>query len=507
MILYKDNPNLKLTVVITVRGDNEYRRNCKYIAGKYYLMDRDCFFVDGKWCRYDGGNIIFDYENKTWLPKTSMPELLRGIVGFENNDPILGYFSRNPYNNVLCNVKKHGKQVALNAEILKENGFFEDVAYCVWYNKSEIDSSTYKKRTTIRNERGFTDRGYNIEENAKDYADKVTNYANYNISISARNKMFSKFLGDLTFGGEIEISQGNFPENLQNRHGVVICRDGSIDGGPELVTIPIAGAKGVQTLDSISKELENRGEISIACSYHLHIGNVPKEKIFIVPFYILCRKIQNELFTMFPYYKTDPRGVKRKNYNQKLQKLGIHSLKDVSKEGLHAFLSDAYTRIFDFLAEGRMSLDQFNKKTREHPVNRKWDRKNRYYWSNLMNMFFTHRHTVEFRLHTPTTNSQKMINWLYMCVAIVKYAERYADEIITANEDATISMKDVLNIYAELYPKDKNARVLSDYLYNYFLTRQSEFARDLKRADNVSEWDMIKDKSYKFTYKGLDNLV
>lgn len=506
MILYEKNPNLKLKTVVTIKGDTEYRKNCKFIGGKYYLMERDCFCIDGKWYRIDGGNIIYDHECKKWVHKRDASNFLRGVVGIEKGDPIIGYFTPNLYNNVKVRLDKYGILPTLNEDILIKNGFIEDVALCTWFSKDYLGSNGVKKARTIRNERAFTDRGYNIEDNPNDFKHKTSAYKAYDTVISKNARIYSRYLGDITFGAEVEISKGNLPDNLQNRYGIVMCRDGSIDGGPELVSIPMSGAKGVQTLNDLGNSLMNRGEVSIACAYHLHIGNIRTDKLFIAAFYQLCRKLQNELFTMFPYYKTDHKGIKRKNYNQKLESLGIHPLAKTDKESYETYILDVYARIFDFLVEGRCTLDQFNsKKGREHPISRKWERNSRYYWANVMNMFFTNRNTMEFRLHTPTTNPHKMVNWLFICNAIVKYADKYSKNIITSG--AGISVKEVLDIYKDLYPKDEKAAFLSDYLYEYFCERQKDFAKDIKKGDKVSQWDIDDDKDYKFSYKGVSGLV
>jgi hypothetical protein len=507
MILFEDNPKLRLKQVTTVRGDTEYRRNCRFINLKYYRVDRDCFQIDGRWYCFDTGNILFDHENKKWLLKKDATSLIKGVVDFEEDgNAIFGLFTPNPYNNVKCRVSNSSTiNLAVNEEILLKNGYIEDTGSTVWYSKKVLGIAGVKKAKTIRNDRGFTDRGYNIEDNVKDFNNKVKHYDAYDIQISKEARIYAKYLGDLSFGTEIEIARGNLPDNLQNRYGVVICRDGSIDGGPELVTIPQKGAKGIQSLKDLCDSLYQRGEISIACALHTHIGGTRTDKLFLAAIYQLCRKIQNELFTMFPYYKTDHKGVKRKNYNQKLEGLSIYPLVKTDKESFEAYLVDTYAKVFDFLAEGRMTLDQFNKRTREHPIPRKWERSNRYYWANFMNMFFGNRHTCEFRLHQPTTNHHKVINWLFICAAIVKYADRYATEIITSKSD--ISVKDVLNIYRTLNQGDKNADFLSDYLYAYFLERQKEFQKDFKKGDKVSEWDMEQDKDYKFMYKGVCGLI
>lgn len=123
---------------------------------------------------------------------------------------------------------------------------------------------------------------------------------------------------------------------------------------------------------------------------------------------------------------------------------------------------------------------------------------------NFMNMFFTHRHTVEARLHGPTTNRDKVINWFLICIAIIKYSKKYAREIIT--KDRTISLKEVLEVYPTLFPGDPKAVFLSKYLHNYFLERQALCKRDLNKGDYVSMWDVDNDKTYSYKYLGVNLL-
>lgn len=100
-----------------------------------------------------------------------------------------------------------------------------------------------------------------------------------------------------------------------------------------------------------------------------------------------------------------------------------------------------------------------------------------------------------------------MVNWLYMCVAIVKYAQQNILQILTMPDTENISFKKVLSVYETSYPKDNNAKRLSEYLIQYFLSRQLSFAKDFSKRDFISEWDMTTDKTYKFVFNDLDGLV
>lgn len=507
MVHYKDNKTLGISVVTTVRGDAEYRRNTKYlghIEKKYYTINRDCFQVNNKWYTVDSGNILYDYEKKEYVHKYGA-RLVRGIVLDKDTQKLaLGYFSANPYNNVRINSSLFPVNYAMSSDILEGNGWFEDLGQNVWMNSEEMSAGNVVSRKKIRNDKAFTDRGYNIEDN-KDYEEKIELYKAYPTAITPKAKEMSKYLGDITFGAEIEVQRGCMPDNLRCRHGAVICRDGSLNGGAEIVTIPLSGAKGLQTLVNLADDLKHRTDIGLECSFHLHFGNIATDKLSVIALYRLARILQNELFTMFPYYKTDPAGVKQKNYTKKLLKLNINALKDKSREAYELYLQDSWKKLFDFYAEGKITLDRFNKRTREHPIHRKWEMKNRYHYFNFLNLFFGHRHTAEMRLSSGTTNSQKIINWLFICTAIIKYAQKYAKEIIY--NDRMISLKEVLDIYPTLFPYDKKAQKVSTYLYKYFEQRRDRCMKDIDKNDRVSEWDIFEDKEYKFEWDGVCGLI
>ena len=505
MVYYSEDPNLTpLKTVVTVKGDTEYRRNTKFIKEKYYTINRDCIQFDEKWYRLDGGNILFDYELKTYFLKDRMPYgLLRGIVE-EDGKLSFGFFTKNPFNNVFTHSRAFGKVNALNTEILEKNGWFEDLGLNYWVNPSDYTKSEIEYKKKVRNEKSFTDKGYNIEDNA-DFESKIENQKKYNLDISLKAREMEKYFGDLTFGLEIELQQGCLPDNLRNRFGAVICRDGSLNGGAEIVSVPLSGAKGLQTAVDLANALKNRSTIDLNCSLHIHFGNFRTDKLFIIALYRLSRCIQNELFTMFPYYKTEPNGYKQKNYTKKLLKLNINSLKSNSKDDYELYIQDSWAKLFNFYSEGKISLEDFNKKTRQHPIQRKWEQKNRYFYMNFMNLFFGHRHTMEARLHSGTTNSHKIINWLFICAAIIKYTEKYTKELITTNK--AISLKEILDIYPTLFHQDKKAHFLSKYLYEYFKQRQERCEKDFKNNDFVSQWDILEDKTYEFSYDGVKGLI
>lgn len=378
MVYYKDNPNLEqdLQVVVTVNGEKEYRKNCKYIKEQYYVINKTCFQIEGKWRRYNDSNVVFDWETQTYVLNKPENRLIYGLVKNEKGNIVKGYFSSNPYNNINTVSAEFGECYAISAEALGDN-WEEDLRHHNWFSKKELLSSGIRERRMIRNQENPAGRGYNIEDNAQDFTVKRRRYDEYNTHISPKIKYLSKYIGDLTFGFEFEVSEGNLPNNLQNRHGVVPCRDGSLNGGMEFVTIPMQGAKGLQTIINLCDDLKPRTNINLDCSLHIHFGNFGTDKLSIIALYRLCRSLQEELFSMFPYYKTNPEGIKQKNYTKKLNKLNIGVLMDPSKEAYEAYLLDSWNKLFNFYAEKQVSLTTFNKKTREHPIKEKWRRNSR----------------------------------------------------------------------------------------------------------------------------------
>lgn len=374
MTSYKDNPNLKLKVVTTVNGVQEYRNNCKYIKGKYYIQNIDVFEIGDTWYRKESGLIDFDSETQKWVLKSST-HLIKGIIGFEKGKPVYGSFTANPYNNCTA-VIADGKKVAINPEVLIKNGFFENIATGEYYCENDVNKSSIVKMKSIHNEGNFQHKGYNIEDNAKEFADKKKLFAEYPHKKTKVGTSFAKYLGDITYGLELETSAGNVPDYIQNRHGIVACRDGSI-ASAEWVTVPMSGVKGLENIKEMCEEITKRCDIDINCSFHVHIGNIPLDRAFLSTLYILGYKIQDDLFKMFPYFKIDPRGIKRKNYCQKLKKFNINPCKDFSKVGFKEYIDSVYYSIFMFLSDGVPPDNNNNKKIQQHPIKNKWDRHSR----------------------------------------------------------------------------------------------------------------------------------
>ena len=504
-IYYSDVPNLNKRTVTTYNGEKEYRANCRKIKGLLYVMGKSCFEIDGLWYRIDSGLIDKDYETGEYFVIKNNKNRINGVVGFEPNTkiPIMGFFTKNPYKN--CQVHVNGTTLmCFNEELLIGNNFAENFSTGVWFNLKEVN---VKKLQTPANVVNNMNKGYNIEDNAEEFAEKVDLYNKYSPELTKDVRRYGRMLGDTTYGVEIECAKGFLPEHIQNRTGIVICRDGSLNDesgkpGPEYVTIPLQGAKGLQSLCDAVKEISKRNIINLNCSLHIHIGNIPTTRLYLVSLYRLAYKIQNELFQMFPFYKTNPEGVKKKNYNQKLPSLEIMNIEStINKDDFTSYIFNGYSGLFSWLSEGYRPDHNVNRKLKNHPVSQKWNRHSRYYWLNFMNTIFSNRNTIEFRLHTPTTNVQKTVNWLFICNAIVRYANIHSNKILFGK--APITLNEILGYYESF---GQRGAFLTEYLRAYVAERKKYMLNDIMNGDKVSISDLEKDKQYLFSYNGVTHL-
>src|SRR5690606_21500789 len=112
---------------------------------------------------------------------------------------------------------------------------------------------------------------------------------------------------------EFETIRGNIPHDICNKLGLIPLRDGSI-GGLEFVTIPLSGERGIKSLIESLEELQKRTSYGDDCSLHLHIGNIPRTEQFLLAFFRLICLVEDELFSMFPIYKRENYGIKKKCY-------------------------------------------------------------------------------------------------------------------------------------------------------------------------------------------------
>lgn len=121
-----------------------------------------------------------------------------------------------------------------------------------------------------------------------------------------------------------------------------------------------------------------------------------------------------------------------------------------------------------------------------------------------MNMFISNRNTVEMRAHHAVLNPTKAINWLFICVAIVKYAEKHSSRIIK-NYKVVTPLSEVLNYYGDTF-KTPYAVSVSKYLTDYYIERVMFFSKLRKTDDVVAKKDFTQ-SFYSLEGSAIDSII
>lgn len=504
MVLYDIDPNLKLKTVTTHDGKQEYLKNCKLVNTNYYLVS-DCIQVQGELQYKNNPSILLDHETGENFMKEKKGKRFYGIISIENDAlPVCGYFTANICKNVKFIDQSRNLTMAISGDIFKnKKKYIENLSEGIWYYHEDVTKETLRQHQKIINIYDWTAKKYNIEDNEREFSLKKNVYQNYPHNISKENKKFGKFL-NYSWGVEFEVYAGFVPDHQQYRNGVVVCRDGSIQGG-EYVTVPMQGPKGLAALQDLCTDAKKRVILDINCSMHLHLGNFPvSNKKMLCALYILCLKIQEHVFDMLPPYKRYWEGFKRKNYCRHLETMGIQVFKDEPGKDVTQNIQKIFENIFSFISDFRREYHD-HREGNQHPSGAKWDIENRKTWVNFVNTMYTGRKTLEFRAHQATFNEVKTINWLFICSAILDYAVINADRLVT--EDFSISLEDVLNVFKDANKDNKDAEFLSDYLNAYVKTRTEQFTRAFKGKDFACAWDLREDQNYNFKLNEKNLLI
>ncbi len=260
---------------------------------------------------------------------------------------------------------------------------------------------------------------------------RTESYNNLKIKPNASATSIAKIIGDYTFGVEVEVINGFLPSRIRKKYGIKALKDGSLrhDNGEgiEYVTMPMSGAKGIEVLRGFTKELSKRCEVNNYCSVHVHFGNVRKDKIYVLSLYSLILKIQDEIQSYFPFSRLNSIKADGKVYCKKLENLGINYdviSKSKTEEEFKATVLHEFSKIYRWLNHGKdlgeeyaeRSVERTYKTTPEgkkmfsdawlrniytvkstyHSIQgNKWDKAERYFFCNFLNLFFSPIHTIE----------------------------------------------------------------------------------------------------------------
>lgn len=485
-------------------GKKALKENCRKINNKYYEKNVDCFQMnDGKWHRINNGKIVFDHELKKAFFISEAPPLIKGIVDFDKSTEsiVFGEFSTNVYNNVNLVVRSSSELIYKEAETTKITCINEKIASELGYKRnSKSDDWTFNGDLSSDSIPNAEHYNYTCDSQLPLAINLFNKYKEVS---KIKNKLPMKLKTKFTYGYEIETSSGSgvISTNDCNKYGLIRLKDGSLRSAAsnvlsfEYATVPYTIEDAYEFIPKICKKLNNDCKFDNSCSLHLHIGNFNATLINCVALWVLIRKIQNEMFEMFPAYKKNPTLIgKSKNYCAELPDIGIESvLKKNKSVSLMFKIKPLYASLFKFLSGGQELSDSFNRQTLRHPQSRKWNINTRYYIVNLVSLIFSRNKTVEFRVHTPTFNSDKIMNWTYICSAILSYVEQNASRIIS-NLDAKYSMSEIVN---SSYSNQMSNKLISYIEYRKYLYK--------KAFETNREMDYLVE--YKDDYKNLNNNI
>ena len=477
--------------VITIKGEELPISQCRKFNKLYYKLgdiniqnSGDCYLINGKCYREETGLIVYNYSIKEYVILND--NLLQGVVDVADGNLIIGYFNNNTKYSKITD--KNGKSHWLyNVEIFNNNkeyrehlstgNFYHISTLQAWkFNKIEFPNKNYKYSLP------YDSKGI-IGNNLKNYNE------NYNPEISQNIKNYAPLLENLSFGLEFETTKGHIPDRVLNQYGLIPLRDGSISG-IEYVTVPMEGEKGLQCTVDILKELKKRTSYSDeTCSLHLHLGNIPRTKEFILAFFKVGMKIQDEMFQMFPLYKKYNYHIKNKNYSAPLPTFEILSQLDPIIDSRN--IDENFGILYKYLSMGQdfKSVENSLDNVLNHPAdpngNHKWNVKTRYYLYNILPLIFGNKQTIEFRIHTPTYDVNKILPFIFMNSLIVNFVIRNQKLILNRkNFINSYGLLDILYMQIDQYDIPNRNR-FKDLMYSYIEIRKNYCERQILKGNIV----------------------
>lgn len=421
--------------VVTITGEKVPISQCRQFSKSWYKIgdlnikdSGDCYLINGKYYREETKLIVYNYSINKYIMNDN--KLILGIVDIVDEIVTMGHFDNKNYSTVT--VKNKCSYPLLNAKLLENNKQYRECFSDG--NFYHIDTIQAKKLNIIKtpyqdykNSLPYDSKGI-IEQNLINYKN------NYNPEILPYIKRYSPLLGNLTFGLEFETTKGFIPSRILDEYGLIPLRDGSISG-IEYVTVPMNGEKGLQCSFDILSCLKKRTEYEDkSCSLHLHLGNMPRTKEFILSFFKLGMFVQDEMFEMFPIYKKYNFGIKNKNYSAPLPTFEILSQLDnvINSENIDRNFNVLYKLLS--MGEGFEEKGYSLENVHYHPADpggkQKWNIRSRYYLFNLIPLIFGNKQTIEFRIHTPTYDENKILPFILMNSMLVNFAIRNESDIL-----------------------------------------------------------------------------
>jgi hypothetical protein len=222
-----------------------------------------------------------------------------------------------------------------------------------------------------------------------------------------KEKIMYNYINELpyTFGLEFETAAGYIPEEELYRVGLIPLRDGSITG-LEYSTIVLGGNNGLNALREQIEVLKEYTIFDKECSLHIHFGS-----------FNLTPEVLLRLNNLFAGSDIDSYAVQYAFRTSQYKANG----KDYCVKN-RPFTS------FDKLYSSLVGRPYYGSLFQPHPNDtsgdRKWNIPTRYKALNLINAIcYDNAKTAEFRFLRPTYNFNKILVWIFVLGAYIKYAE------------------------------------------------------------------------------------
>jgi hypothetical protein len=307
-------------------------------------------------------------------------------------------------------------------------------------------------------------------------------------------KIINQLIGGKSFGLEYEAVNGSIQTCDLGPLGLVPLTDGSIGHeNYEFTSVPMEGTYGLETIKAQCQRLTKHCSLNTNCAFHIHIGNVRNDKLTFLSLYTLLYRLQDEVYSMFPFYKQHEIAVlgKSKEYSRRLPDLGLNMneiYKASSKEEFDHRVDQWHKEVFEYFA-CESTEKAYHQGKENVPWSRKWHCPTRYFWCNFINYLFSPTGTVEFRIHEPTLNFTKVSSFLLLIVAIIRYAENYPEKILLHEEK--IQLSDIINEIKTNFgtAEGKLQEVFTEkakYLSEYIKYRRHQFKMQFKGANYSS---------------------
>lgn len=489
-----------MSLVKTKSGKLLPKEKVKKISGNIYEIgdinkenSGECYEIDGKYYRESTGYIIFNHENNKYEIKNLELHHINGVIDINYEGNItFGNFNKkenevfetylidsnnNKYPVIHKNLFKNNNKFIMN---IHNDIFYHHTIYNLSNNVPENVNNDYK---------------YSLPYSCdKHYINKYSEiYKNYDLENQNNLKNLENVIKDLSFGVEIETVKGVLNNNTCIKNGLMPLRDGSISG-IEYATVPMEGIKGINYLYNGFKELKYKTIIDDSCSIHIHIGNIPREKSFILALFKMLYILQDDLYSLFPLYIKEGLGVKRKHYTKPLP-LSIYS--KIDNKINEKNINENFDYLFKYLSDGipfkhfKENLDLVNYHPSDPDNNRKWQIRTRYCWANFIPLIFGNKKTVEFRLHTPTLCPDKILYFLSTISIIVNYVKHNFDTILNNKFIYDMDLKGII------YNTPKISSTFLSRLINYLDGRKVYSSRCKKQGEiNYDENNIINFRKY-----------